>query len=96
MAAKTDYAAIKAAYEAVAEHGSVMVAAKANGLPYETMRSRYQRAMQLYNKPDIRSSARSLAREPVSKPWSDIRSSERMVCHLVFTSPDIFLLYKTV
>jgi|LakMenE01Jun11ns_1017448.scaffolds.fasta_scaffold8483059_2 hypothetical protein len=38
MAAKTDYAAIKAAYEAVAEHGSVMVAAKANGLPYETMR----------------------------------------------------------
>ncbi len=48
MAAKTDYAAIKAAYEAVAEHGSVMVAAKANGLPYETMRSRYQRAMQIY------------------------------------------------
>lgn len=71
MVAKTDRAAIKAAYEAVAEHGSVMVAAKANGLPYETMRNRYQRAMQLYNKPDIRSSARSLAREPISKPWSE-------------------------
>ena len=48
MVAKTDRAAIKAAYEAVAKHGSVMVAAKENGLPYETMRSRYQRAMQLY------------------------------------------------
>ncbi len=62
MVAKTDRDAIKAAYEAVAEHGSVMVAAKAKGLPYETMRNRYQRAMQLYNKPDIRSSVRSLAR----------------------------------
>ena len=86
MAAKTDHAAIQAAYDAVAQHGSIMGAAKAVGLAYETFRNRYQRAMQIYNKPDVRTALRSVAREPVAKPWSE---EEQVNSALVMEVPAI-------
>lgn len=58
------------AYAAVQKHGSIQGAAKAEGIPYQTMRDRYRKATEYMNLPDIRSSAKSLAREGLALPYS--------------------------
>lgn len=58
------------AHEAVSLHGSIFKAAIALGIPYQTFRRRYNRALQLLNMPDVRFSPRSLGREPLAIPYS--------------------------
>lgn len=60
----------EAAYAAVLKHGSVQGAAKAEGIPTQTMSFRYKRAMDILKKPDIRSSPKSLARESLAVAYS--------------------------
>ncbi len=86
MVAKTNLADLQEAYDAVLKYGSVQAAAKTLNIPYETFRNRYQRAMKLFNKPDIRSSRQSITREPIAKPWSE---TEQINSALVMEVPAI-------
>lgn len=60
-----------AAHEAVAESGSIQAAAKRLDVPYETLRNRYHRAIEILKKPDVRHSTQSLAREPVANLYDE-------------------------
>jgi len=55
-----------AAHKAVAQYGSIQVAAKELGEPYETIRNRYHKAIEVLKQPDVRHSKMSVAREPVA------------------------------
>lgn len=58
------------AHRMVQKHGSIQRASKVEGIPYQTMRTRYRYALDLLNKPDVRSSIKSLGREALAVAYS--------------------------